>query len=519
MVIVRNGIGSWLPWSQGQFVTGGQIGISLSLATPGYQISVLTEGPVDTNTFNLGNGQPSYISPSAQTPIRDIGRITSMGYCDNKGAITLIASYVGFDPATTPIAAVQVAVTGSGLWHSSGGALDPGAYLGAGGQLLFTNAGVTDSTWGGLGGDVTTSFAGSTLTLTVQSLSSATVTMAAGTTLTAIAGTGSLTLGSMTGATTLPTGNLSWLGASSKNALFSIGGTTVLSLAQAVGDFIALGSGTVATTGYLRVPNNVIAVVARGNGAFDLNLIGTDASNEIRLGDTNNGVAFVLQGKANCGFYYQNAGANLLDFNGTTANVFSWYAASTSPGLAQIQATTTNSGQAFTFTAQASGPSAAVNTLGGDLLLSSGADTGGITADTSHFHSSVRIKVNGSTEVAGFGIDGTGAQYLWLSQSSHSNTNFALAADGGPNLYVNAPSGGNVRFRLNNGAAMGTYSASGFQLFSETYSLGGGVGVLGITNRNTAPTSNPTGGGILYAEAGALKYKGSSGTTTTLAAA
>ena len=49
--------------------------------------------------------------------------------------------------------------------------------------------------------------------------------------------------------------------------------------------------------------------------------------------------------------------------------------------------------------------------------------------------------------------------------------------------------------------------------------LGGGQGVLAIANATAAPTSNPTGGGILYVQAGALKYRGSSGTVTTLGAA
>jgi hypothetical protein len=35
----------------------------------------------------------------------------------------------------------------------------------------------------------------------------------------------------------------------------------------------------------------------------------------------------------------------------------------------------------------------------------------------------------------------------------------------------------------------------------------------------TVPTANPTGGGVLYVEGGALKYRGSSGTVTTIAAA
>ena len=47
-------------------------------------------------------------------------------------------------------------------------------------------------------------------------------------------------------------------------------------------------------------------------------------------------------------------------------------------------------------------------------------------------------------------------------------------------------------------------------------SFGGGYGCLFIANRTTAPTTNPVGGGLLYAEAGALKWRGSSGTVTII---
>ncbi|MGW2721426.1 glycosyl hydrolase family 28-related protein [Streptomyces sp. NPDC001492] len=48
--------------------------------------------------------------------------------------------------------------------------------------------------------------------------------------------------------------------------------------------------------------------------------------------------------------------------------------------------------------------------------------------------------------------------------------------------------------------------------------LGGGTGaILGITNAAVVPTTNPAGGGVLYAQAGALKWRGSSGTVTTIA--
>ena len=56
-------------------------------------------------------------------------------------------------------------------------------------------------------------------------------------------------------------------------------------------------------------------------------------------------------------------------------------------------------------------------------------------------------------------------------------------------------------------------------VLNMSQSLGGGVGVMNIGNASTAPTTNPTGGGILYCEAGALKFRGTSGTVTTIAAA
>lgn len=63
------------------------------------------------------------------------------------------------------------------------------------------------------------------------------------------------------------------------------------------------------------------------------------------------------------------------------------------------------------------------------------------------------------------------------------------------------------------------YSAGGVSKLGlfRTPTFGGGEGVIYIGNRATAPTSNPTTGGLLYVEAGALRYRGSSGTTTTIA--
>jgi parallel beta-helix repeat protein len=50
-------------------------------------------------------------------------------------------------------------------------------------------------------------------------------------------------------------------------------------------------------------------------------------------------------------------------------------------------------------------------------------------------------------------------------------------------------------------------------------SYGSGTKVLFIANATVVPSTNPSGGGILYVEAGSLKFRGSSGTVTVLGAA
>ena len=57
-------------------------------------------------------------------------------------------------PATLPAAP---AVTGSGVWHSTAGALDAAASKGTAGQFLLTNAGATDTVWASISGDATAS--------------------------------------------------------------------------------------------------------------------------------------------------------------------------------------------------------------------------------------------------------------------------------------------------------------------------------------------------------------------------
>lgn len=63
-----------------------------------------------------------------------------------------------------------------------------------------------------------------------------------------------------------------------------------------------------------------------------------------------------------------------------------------------------------------------------------------------------------------------------------------------------------------------TLDANGNFLLGLTSAATSSAKTLHIAN-GTAPTANPSGGGVLYVEAGALKYRGSSGTVTTIAPA
>jgi hypothetical protein len=103
---------------------------------------------------------------------------------------------------------------------------------------------------------------------------------------------------------------------------------------------------------------------------------------------------------------------------------------------------------------------------------------------------------------------GTNSIRFYSSTSVIGTTDLGLGRNAAGILEVNSGTGGTFRdVRLRDLHVNGMTS------------LGGGVGQIAIANATTVPTSNPTGGGLLYVEAGALKYRGSSGTITTLGAA
>jgi hypothetical protein len=174
------------------------------------------------------------------------------------------------------------------------------------------------------------------------------------------------------------------------------------------------------------------------------------------------------------------------------------------------------------------------------LWLTTGASTGGVrsagiqavSTDIGNAHALLFLtNSGGAAPVERLRIDsagnvgiGTTSPRERLELSGSSPVLLLNNTAGGTDLknYYIASSGNVLSFNWANDAYSGfanlmSLTSSGNVGIGTTDQFGGGGGVVGIANAGTVPASNPTGGGVLYVEAGALKYRGSSGTVTTIA--
>jgi len=120
----------------------------------------------------------------------------------------------------------------------------------------------------------------------------------------------------------------------------------------------------------------------------------------------------------------------------------------------------------------------------------------------------------------GININKGGAESFLLG----INKNTTTGGVPGNGIYVSSyTSSGTISIGRGNGTGIpntkdiGIDGSGNVGLINVAMSVGSGQGVIFIGNRTAAPSTDPSGGGILYAEAGALKYRGSSGTVTTIA--
>lgn len=174
------------------------------------------------------------------------------------------------------------------------------------------------------------------------------------------------------------------------------------------------------------------------------------------------------------------------------------------------------------------------NTLTGDLIV----DTATLVVDSTNNRVGIGTAspqrpahvVGPSGAVASFPSAVGAAVPMVVENNGNATTAYVPSATGagGIVVYKSGSATTNAFFRYDcnlsrwlmdvEGTTKWTADANGFQLGSGTVSFGGGVGVIGVTNATTVPTSNPTGGAIWYVEGGASKARGSSGTVTTFAA-
>jgi hypothetical protein len=122
---------------------------------------------------------------------------------------------------------------------------------------------------------------------------------------------------------------------------------------------------------------------------------------------------------------------------------------------------------------------------------------------------------NGTSTVSGLSLEGdsvaaNGATFQLLNNSGGSGQARIVSGIRGTGTYLPIAvfTGGSQRVLVDTTGNVGIGTAS-FGASSEK--------VLAIGNATAVPTGNPTDGGVLYVEAGALKYRGSSGTVTTIA--
>lgn len=133
------------------------------------------------------------------------------------------------------------------------------------------------------------------------------------------------------------------------------------------------------------------------------------------------------------------------------------------------------------------------------------------------------VTLGGNATKAGLSIYGGTTTIDISSPSSYHLRTYSSGtsgvASGNVSIFTGDVASGNANsgnILLDTGTKSGSGTVGNISIFSLTGSFGTGEKVIFVGNSTTAPSTNPSAGGLLYAEAGALKWRGSSGTITTL---
>ena len=236
-----------------------------------------------------------------------------------------------------------------------------------------------------------------------------------------------------------------------------------------------LGATPRASAGTVRLPNAFTFGARNAANSADVSFLTVDSSNQTIVGDGTNSGNLLLRGSASVRL--QIGTTTYLNLNSATASLLApnvqFDPNAASPSINQGTKGSDAATNALTVQAQSAFASASTNVSGGALQLQGGARQG-----TTGKRGAVRLQLNAST-----------------------SENMVEACD----VQASGTAASRVLSLVRPSAITTT------EMPTNTGDL-----VIYIGNAATAPTANPVSGGILYVEAGALKYRGTSGTVTTI---
>ena len=266
------------------------------------------------------------------------------------------------------------------------------------------------------------------------------------------------------------------INASDGYVTISRGLNAVASWTDGYGDFISFGSkfNPASTTGTIRLSKNGIVSFRNSTNSADIAAIQISSGSLVLNGETASGGITFLGGNSillNVGNSGSQSVMTLAD--GTTSIMQFNGGGGLGAACLQIHSTSANTGAPLVINAQEA------LLTGGALALSSG---GGATVQ-GRIAMQLGGYINGNSAAGGL-------QLLELVN---------LGSTSVPRGIV---------------SLCNTYSLTSTYMPANT-----GNGVIYIANASTVPTANSVGGGILYVEGGALKYRGTSGTSTIIAPA
>ena len=480
---------------------------NVSIATPSSNTALTVNGQSGANIASFQSAATSDagiifgVTSSQQWNLRVTYSDGSFRlYDQTRVAYPLIVSNAGNVTIAAPSSGTALAVAGTNgtatfVQTSTSAAnsfnMGYGVGLATGQWNIFTNG--NDALAIGTGGAYsTTLYTSSASRLTINSVGNVTIAApSSGTalTVTGVAGANAVIINSPTGASTI------------NNFTAAAGGYV---------SFTNAGTGV----GYIGTGSNTASAAALND--FTIAINGT--SNLMRFA-VNGGstTAMVLNGSGNLGI-------------GTASPATRLQAASdvTDPNVGQILAsgvTDTNKRLSMGFHTTSNygfiqALIAGTNTY--NLVLQPNGSSVGIGTAPSAWGSTYKvIEFGGNSALSGNNMLLASNAYATATNWIYTASNYATRYE--PNLgaagvhaWYTAPSGtaGNT---ITFTQAMTLDASGNFGLGATSFGTSAAK-VIGIAN-GTAPTSSPAGMGQLYVEAGALKYRGSSGTITTIAAA